>query len=167
MLRLFFLIALFPIHAFCQSDTLQVNASGKYELAGFVKVDGASAGKLYDIAKAFSSDEIMSSKAFQVNDDRTKTLIRNGQYYTKNSSGYTNYFSRMECKVTIQCREDGYKYTINNYKASFDQNGFAIPFEDKAWTFTPVFYKIKAVAANHSFDLLKLLRKQMDPTWQQ
>ena len=81
---------LIPFVSHYQSDSIPINADGKYEYSEVVNVDSASAQKLYSNAKIFIVTAFKSGKAVtQLNDDAAKTVAGNGtdQVFTKGLVG--------------------------------------------------------------------------------
>ncbi len=120
MKKLLFFFAFFPLHAFCQT-AIPRNAEGKYEYTDVVKVDSASADKLYSNAKLFIVDAFKSGKdVTQLNDDNTKTVAGSGNFSIETKGLMSSAIDkRIHFRILIQCKEEKYKYTLNNLEASF------------------------------------------------
>jgi len=133
------IICLFTVSAFlsaaAQSDSIPRNAAGKYEYSEVINVDSASAAKLYSNAKLFIVTAFKSGKAVtQLNDDAAKTVAGNGnvQIVTKGLAG-SGITKRISFSILIQCKDDRYKYTINDFQFSLVSSmvNRTVPFEDE------------------------------------
>lgn len=105
----------------CQIDSIPKNVGGKYEYSGVIQVDSANATKLYSNAKLFIIDEFKSGKdVTQLNDDNTKTVAGSGtdKIVLKGYVG-SAIDKYLKFKILIQCKDNKYKYTINNFEISF------------------------------------------------
>ena len=119
LLLIAFLLIPFVSHS--QSDSIPINADGKYEYSEVVNVDSASAQKLYSNAKIFIVTAFKSGKAVtQLNDDAAKTVAGNGteQVFTKGLVGSAiNKFIKF--RILIQSKDGRYKYSITNFEIHF------------------------------------------------
>lgn len=133
---LFTFLIIVHLFALGQSvDTIPKNANGMYEYTEVVKVDSASADKLYSNAKLFIVDAFKSGKdVTQLNDDNTKTIAASGndKIVTKGYIG-SAIDKRVRFRILIQCKDGRYKYTINNFEASFfsDMVNKTVPLEEE------------------------------------
>jgi hypothetical protein len=116
MIRILTLLFFVPL--FCSAqDVLPKNVEGKYEFTEVVNVDSANADKLYSRAKIFIVDAFKSGKdVTQLNDDASKTVIGKGiiQISFKSLIGSADK-KLVNFKLTIQCKDGRYKYTLTNF----------------------------------------------------
>jgi hypothetical protein len=123
-MKLLLLTSFIIAHSFASGqsvDTIPKNAQGMYEYTEVVKLDSASADKLYSNAKLFIVDAFKSGKnVTQLNDDNTKTVAASGndKIITKGFVG-SAIDKRVKFRILIQCKDGRYKYTINNFEVSF------------------------------------------------
>jgi hypothetical protein len=147
------------------TDTLSVNAEGKFEFAGSVQVADASATQLYNKVKLFRpaapgssmmrddilTDEKAKIESKTVNDHLMFTVLKAYKIY-------------IQFNITVQCRDNGYTYSINNFKYGLTAY-VDIPFEKSSLQPSDIAL-IKRRAAYRSKQLIQLLKKQMDPSYQ-
>jgi hypothetical protein len=123
-MKLFLVTSFMVAHFFASgqsADTIPKNAQGMYEFTEVVKLDSASADKLYSNAKLFIVDAFKSGKdVTQLNDDNSKTIAASGndKIVTKGFVG-SAIDKRVKFRILIQCKDGRYKYTINNFEVSF------------------------------------------------
>lgn len=129
MKNLLVLLFILPFCTFCQTDSIPRNAEGKYEYTEVVKVDAASADKLYSNAKLFIVDAFKSGKdVTQLNDDNTRTVAGQGSFkinYKGINSAIVDY---TVFRISIQCKDGKYKYIISQF--AYHSDGRIIPLED-------------------------------------
>lgn len=117
MLKLFLFLALTPIAALSQDDSLQKNANGKYEMAEVVNVENKSADDLYSSAKKFIAINFKSGKAVtQLNDENSKTVVGKGSMTAKlKISIGSPVYAPIDYTFTISCKDNKYKYSITDF----------------------------------------------------
>lgn len=117
MTKLLLFFSLLPVFAFSQTDTLQKNSNGQYEISEVVSVDNTSADDLYSRAKKFVAINFKSGKAVtQLNDDNSKTVVGKGVATMKiKISIGSPVYQPMDYTFTIQCKDNRYKYVISDF----------------------------------------------------
>ncbi|MEO6136651.1 MAG: DUF4468 domain-containing protein [Ginsengibacter sp.] len=117
MSKLFLLFSLLPIFAFSQTDSLQKNSNGQYEISEIVNVDSSSKDDLYSRAKKFVAINFKSGKAVtQLNDDNSKTVVGKGVETMKiKISIGSPVYQPMDYTFTILCKDNRYKYVISDF----------------------------------------------------
>lgn len=84
-------------------------ATKKFAFIEVVNIDSTSAATLYSRAKLFIANSFVSAKdVVQLADDDTKTVVCKGAYET-------NGLGSVKFKLTIQCKDNRYRYTITDF----------------------------------------------------
>jgi hypothetical protein len=119
MKKLFFCLAtaLTATVGFSQSDSLQKNKDGIYELSAVVNVDSASANDLYSKAKKFVAINFVNAKEVtQLDDDNSKTVIGKGITTVLVNVGIGSLVPvNVKYTFVIQAKDNRYKYSIKNF----------------------------------------------------
>lgn len=104
------------IYVSAQSSTMPVNESGKIEFTSIVLVDSSNAATLYSKSKLFIANTFVSAKdVTQLADEETKTVVVKGLIPIEiKSMGKYWPFGNVYAKITIQCKDGRYKYSITD-----------------------------------------------------
>jgi hypothetical protein len=165
------LICLFTVTiattAFSQSDSLQKNQEGIYEMSEVVNVDSASADDLYSNAKKFVAVHFVSGKAVtQLNDDNSKTVVGKGVMQVSIKPGFGKAIPvNVKYTFTIQAKDGRYKYAIGNFLFHNTETTTVTLEDESYWNQKKLARKIwadvKMQIYAHSSELVSLLKKDM------
>jgi lipopolysaccharide export system protein LptA len=131
LLRLLFLL---PITAAAQ-DSLTVSAH-KTEYAAVIQVDSATAQNIYSRAKIFVAGNSLTDKDEQiVSDDNSLTVTGKGiMRITYKGAVYKGYQSRVRFQITIDSKDNRYRYLINNFYYYTQLSGpDVVPLDDEKY----------------------------------
>lgn len=134
-MKLIVFLLLLPLAALSQSDSLQKNSEGIYELTGVIHVDSVSAANLFSRAQKFVAVNSNSLEPItQLNDDNDKLTVGKGTMtaFMYNSFGNLNSITNVDYTITVQCKDNRYKYTISNFLV-YVPDSIRIALEDESY----------------------------------
>ena len=117
MKYLILLAFILPIKLFAQNDSLPKNEEGIIEYKDIVTVESATADQLYSRGKLFVAQNFKSGKEVtQMNDDAGKQIVGNGTLaVTFRALGSVHPGGFVSYRLTIQCKEGKYRFTIKEF----------------------------------------------------
>ena len=141
------------------------NDSSEVEFTNVVKVDSADAQTLYSRAKLFIAKTYVSNKAVtQLNDDAGATAVINA-ILINNAIGFGYEKYNLTYQLTIQCKDNRYKYTITRFMFSNEfgipKYGFDIGVRNKIYISKKAYNKINYNCYYMTLALIDSLRKFM------
>jgi hypothetical protein len=116
---LFLLLILASVFTKAQTQ-LPMNADGRVEYTEVVQEDSLNAKALYSNAKLFIANGFKSAKdVTQLTDDNSNTLVAKGNIQTPIKSMGIYFDAHTNFKLTIQAKDNRYKYSITDFLFSY------------------------------------------------